>query len=199
MGTSTSSSATSNANRFLRGKGTARSKTRRKRLASISIFNTQAVSLVDLKNRGVLDMIFNNEGPRLGRPARKSRSRRQEGATDLAKWRQDEAWSAAVSICTTCGQTRWQPLHLRRLGPRRATAPVARFTLLPGRVSLRRAALERPGIDESDHAGQRSAARRIEGRRRRWGRIKEFCHRLTWRLSRNHVNNSNTATEGEHG
>ena len=26
------------------------------------IFNTQAVSLVDLKNRGVLDMIFNNEG-----------------------------------------------------------------------------------------------------------------------------------------
>jgi hypothetical protein len=50
-------------NRYFRNKGNG---TFEDATASIGlnqkIFNTQAVSLVDLKNRGVLDMIFNNEG-----------------------------------------------------------------------------------------------------------------------------------------
>jgi hypothetical protein len=44
-----------------KGDGTFEDKTEEIGLSQ-RIFNTQAVSLVDLKNRGVLDMIFNNEG-----------------------------------------------------------------------------------------------------------------------------------------
>lgn len=50
-------------NRFLRNKGDGTFEDASEAIGlTQKIFNTQAVSLVDLKNRGVLDMIFNNEG-----------------------------------------------------------------------------------------------------------------------------------------
>ncbi|MSQ93368.1 MAG: VCBS repeat-containing protein [Gemmataceae bacterium] len=50
-------------NRFFRNKGDGAFDDASEAIGlSQRIFNTQAVSLVDLKNRGVLDMIFNNEG-----------------------------------------------------------------------------------------------------------------------------------------
>lgn len=51
------------ANRFLRNKGDGTYEDATESIGlNQKIYNTQAVSLVDLKNRGVLDMIFNNEG-----------------------------------------------------------------------------------------------------------------------------------------
>jgi hypothetical protein len=50
-------------NRYFRNKGDGTYEDRSEAIGLTQrIFNTQAVSLVDLKNRGVLDMIFNNEG-----------------------------------------------------------------------------------------------------------------------------------------
>ena len=51
------------ANRFFRNRGDGSFEDASEKIGlTQKIFNTQAVSLVDLKNRGVLDMIFNNEG-----------------------------------------------------------------------------------------------------------------------------------------
>jgi hypothetical protein len=50
-------------NRYFRGKGDGTFEDASEEVGlTQKIFNTQAVSLVDLKNRGVLDFIFNNEG-----------------------------------------------------------------------------------------------------------------------------------------
>ncbi len=50
-------------NRYLRNKGDGTFEDQSEAIGlTQKIFNTQAVSLVDLRNRGVLDMIFNNEG-----------------------------------------------------------------------------------------------------------------------------------------
>ncbi len=50
-------------NRYFRNKGDGAFEDQSEAIGlTQKVFNTQAVSLVDLKNRGVLDMIFNNEG-----------------------------------------------------------------------------------------------------------------------------------------
>ncbi|HZZ77085.1 MAG TPA: VCBS repeat-containing protein, partial [Gemmataceae bacterium] len=103
------------------------------------IFNTQAVSLVDLQNRGVLDFIFNNEGQDsvvlLGNPTQSGKRvpltltiAGKDGLTGSHVELLDKAGKRVAStyICGGSGRGGQQ-------------APTARFTLDPGqyRVNVR--------------------------------------------------------------
>ncbi len=103
------------------------------------IFNTQAVSLVDLKNRGVLDFIFNNEGQDsvvlLANPEVSGKRvpltltvGGKDGITGCRVELHDKA-SKLVGTRHICGGT----------GRGGQQAPIARFTLEPGeyRASVR--------------------------------------------------------------
>jgi hypothetical protein len=96
------------------------------------IFNTQAVSLVDLKNRGVLDMIFNNEGQDsvvlLSNP-------------EVAGKRVPLTLTVASKIGIVGSRVELYDKDGKRIGARQfgggegrggQQAPIARFTLEPG-------------------------------------------------------------------
>jgi hypothetical protein len=127
-------------NRYFRNKGdgTFEDKTAEIGLSQ-RIFNTQAVSLVDLKNRGVLDMIFNNEG--------------QDSVVLLAN---PEVTGKRVPLTLTVGgktgiigsRVELRDMLGKLVGTRQVSggdgrggqqAPTARFTLEPGqyRASVR--------------------------------------------------------------